>query len=40
MEIDDLFANPAVKANFGDLSDDDQMRILSTLEASISFVLQ
>ncbi len=32
MEIDDLLANPEMKANSCNLSDDDQIGILSTLE--------
>ncbi len=38
MKIDDLLANPEMEADSGDLSDDNQIRILSTLEESISFV--
>ncbi len=40
MEIDDLLANPKVEADSGDLSDDDKIGILSTLEESVSFVLK
>ncbi len=40
MEIDDLFANLEIETDFGNLSNDDQIRILSTLEESVSFVLQ
>ncbi len=40
IEIDDLLTNPEVEADSGDLSDDDQIRILSTLEKSVSFVLK
>ncbi len=40
MKMDDLLTNPEVKTDSGDLSDDDQIAILSTLEESVSFVLQ
>lgn len=36
IELDDLLANPEVEADFGDLSDDNQIGILNTLEKSIS----
>lgn len=32
IDIDDLLANPKVEANSGDLSDNDQIKFLSTLE--------
>ncbi len=40
MKIDDLFANLEVKANSSDLSDDNQIEILSSLERLVFFVLQ
>ena len=40
IKIDNLLANPEVEADFGDLSDNNQIEILSTLEKSVSFVLQ
>ncbi len=39
IEIYDLLANPEVEADSGNLSDDDQIEILSTFEESIFFVL-
>lgn len=39
MKIKDWFGNPKVKADCGDLLNDDQIRIFNTLEKSISFVL-
>lgn len=40
MEIDDLLANPELKANSNNLSDDGQIEILNILEKSFSFILQ
>ena len=40
MEIDNLLANFEVEANSDDLSDDNQIKIFSTLKESISFILQ
>lgn len=38
IEIDDLFTNPEVEANSDNLSDNDQIRIFSTLKESVFFV--
>ena len=40
MKIDDLLANPEVKADFGDLLNNNQIEILNTLKESVFFILQ
>ncbi len=40
IEIDVLLTNPKVKADFGDLSNDNEIGILNILEESDFFVLQ
>ena len=40
MKIDNLLANSRVEADFGDLSDNNQIKILSTLEESVFFILK